>query len=81
MKPTAYVLSFLGLVLALSALVLYLTASPYASGGGTVQGVPWGSSAVVITLLAGAGAAVAVGWGMRRFGGTGYTETNAPPRR
>jgi hypothetical protein len=80
MKPTAYVVSFVGLVLAVSALVLYLTANPNASANAGVRGVPWGSSALVITLLAAAGAAVAVGWAILRFGGTGYTETNSPRR-
>jgi hypothetical protein len=81
MKPSAYVLSFVGLLMAFSALLLYLTANPYASGSGTVWGVPWGSNALVITLLAGAGAAVVLGWAMLRFGGPGYTETNSPLQR
>jgi hypothetical protein len=80
-KPTAYVLSFVGLVLAVSALVLYLTANPNASGNEGVRGVAWGSSALVITLLVAAGGAAALGWAMLRFGGKGYTETNRPRRR
>jgi hypothetical protein len=80
-KPTAYVVSFVGLVSAVSALVLYLTASPNASRGDGVPGVAWGSSALLITLLAVAGGAAALGWAMLRFGGPGYTETNSPSRR
>jgi hypothetical protein len=81
MKPTAYVLGLVGLVMAFSALVLYLTANPYAAANGTVWGVPWGSNALVVTLVAGAGAAIVLAWAMFRFGGKGYTETNSPPRR
>src|SRR5204863_1527765 len=74
-KPTAYVLAFVGLLLAVSALVLYLTANPYASGNGNVPAVPWGSNVLAITLLAGAGGAAALSWAMLRFGGTGSAET------
>ena len=81
MKPTAYVLLFLGLVLAVSALVLYLTQNPYASDNRGVHGSPWGSSALVIVLLAGAAGAAGLCWAMLRFGGKGYAETNSPLRR
>jgi hypothetical protein len=76
MKPTAYVLFLLSVVLAVSAFLLNLTSSPYASG----SGVPVGSSTLTIALFATAAAAAALGWAMLRFGGKGYTETNLPVR-
>jgi hypothetical protein len=77
MKPTAYGLLFVGLLLAVSALILYLTPNPYASSNDGVQGVAWGSFALVMALLATAGGAAGLGWAMLRFGGKGYTETNS----
>jgi hypothetical protein len=81
MKPTAYILQFVGLLLAVSALLLYLTPNPYASGNDGVPGVLRGTSALGIALLAAAAGAAALGWTMLRFGGKGYTETNSPFRR
>ena len=81
MKPTAHVLLVVGLLLVVSALVLYLTPNPYASGNDGVQRVLWGSSALVIALLAAATGAAVLGSAMLRFGGKGYTETNSPARR
>jgi hypothetical protein len=78
MKPTAYVLFLLSVVLAVSAVLLNLNSTPYASGSEATRGEPGGSSTLIIALFATAAAAAALGWAMLRFGGKGYTETNLP---
>ena len=81
MKPTAWVLILVGVVLAVSAALLSLTPNPNAPGGDGTHGKTARSSFLLFALFAAAGGAVALGWGMLRFGGKGYTETNTPLRR
>ena len=81
MKPTAYVLLFVGLALAGTAAHLFRTPSPYSSAGADGSAEPWSSSALRITLLVASGGAAALAWVMLRFGGKGYTETVSPPQR
>ena len=78
MKPTAYVLFVVSLVLAVSAALVFRSSTPYASG---TDGGSWTSSPLMIVLLAAAAGAAALGWAALRFWGQGYTETNSPPRR
>ena len=80
MKPTAYVLFLVSVVLAVSAVLLNLTSSPYASGSEAPRGEPGGSTMLIIALFATAAGVAALGWAMLRFGGKGYTETNSPLR-
>jgi hypothetical protein len=79
MKPTAYILFGVGLVLAASAALLFMNSySAFSSG---VHGEPGRSSTLVIALFAAAAGTAAFVWAMLRFGGKGYTETNSPLRR
>ena len=81
MRPTAYALVFLGLLLALSAALVFRSPNPYASGNDGAHGGPWTPSALMVVLLAAAAGAAALGWALVRFGGKGYTQTNTPPAR
>lgn len=75
MRPTAYVLFVVGLVLAASAALVYQTPGPDVAGH---DGLPGGPDALPIALLAAAVGAAALGWVMLRYGGRGYTVTNSP---
>jgi hypothetical protein len=81
MRPTAYVLFLMGLVLAGSAALLILTPNPYTSSGDGMHGEPGRSPLFVITLFAAAAGAAGLAWAMLQFGGKGYTVTNSPLRR
>ena len=81
MKPTAYLLIVIGLLLAVSGVFLSPTSDQVATGGDG-QPAPLGRSpGLTIALLVAAGLAVAAGAALLRFGGKGYTETNVPPAR
>ena len=82
MKPTAYGLFVVSMLLALSAALIFRSPNhPYASGTDGGPGEPWSPSTLMIALLAAAAGAATLGWAMLRYGGKGYTETNSPPRR
>lgn len=81
MKPTAYVLLLIGLVLACTAALLYLTPPSHASGGAVGAGEPWRASALRITLAVAAAGVVTVACVLLRYGGHGYTATASPRRQ
>jgi hypothetical protein len=81
MKPTAYILFVVGLVLAASAALLYMSSSSYSAVSSGVQADPGRSPTLMFALLAAAAGIAALVWAMLRFGGKGYTETNSPLRR
>jgi len=78
MKPTAYVLFLMSLVLAGSAALLFLTPNAYTSSGDGVHGEAGLPPLFIIALLGAAAGAAALAWAMLRYGGKGYTETNSP---
>jgi hypothetical protein len=81
MKPTAFVLLLVGLVLACTAALLYLTPNPPAATGTDGPGDARCASALRITLAAAAAGAVTLAWVMLRYGGRGYTAAASPSRR
>jgi protein-S-isoprenylcysteine O-methyltransferase Ste14 len=81
MKPTAYILFVVGVVLALSAALLYMSSSSYSADSNGVHADPGRSPTLMFALLAAAAGIAALVWAMLRFGGNGYTETNSPLRR
>jgi hypothetical protein len=78
MKPTAYILFVVGLVLAGSAALLLMSSTSYSAVSSGVHGEPGRSSTLMIALFAAAAGTAALVWAMLRFGGKGYTETNSP---
>jgi MFS family permease len=78
MKPTAYGMFCLSVVLVIMAALLYQFPNPSTSGN---EGMHAGQWTLSVLMLAGAIGAVAMGWVMLRFGGKGYTVTNWPPAR
>jgi hypothetical protein len=82
MKPTAYILFVVGLVLAISAALLYMSSSSFSAvSSGGVDADPGRSPTLMFALLAAAAGIAALVWAMLRFGGKGYTETNSPLQR
>jgi hypothetical protein len=81
MKPTAYVLFVIGLALAVASVLVYRNATPFAAAGASAYGDSGGPSALMVILLVAAAGAIAGGWALLRYGGTGYTVTASPPRR
>jgi hypothetical protein len=80
-KPTAYLLIVIGLLLAVSGVFLSPTSDQVATGGDG-QPAPLGRSyGLTVTLFVAAGLAVAAGAIFLWFGGKGYTETHVPPAR
>jgi hypothetical protein len=79
MKPTGYILLVLSLVIASSGGLLALTPArtAFATDGNSFGAGP--TSGLIVALFAAAGVAAALGWVIIRFGGAGYTETNASP--
>ena len=81
MKPTACILFVVGVVLAISAALLYMSSSSYSADSNGVQADAGRSPTLMFALLAAAAGIGALVWAMLRFGGKGYTETNSPLRR
>ena len=81
MKPTAYLLIVIGVLLAVSGVFLSPTSDQVATGSDGQPAPPGRSPGLTIALLVAAGLAVAAGAALLRFGGKGYTETNVPPAR
>jgi hypothetical protein len=81
MKPTAYVLLLIGVVLAGTAALLSSTPNLDASAGADGPGPPSSPSALRVALLVAAGGAIALACLMLRYGGSGYIATASPRRR
>ena len=81
MKPTAYVLLALSLVLALGGALLFRSPNPSASGADGTQAGPWTVSTPMIVMLASAAGVAAVAWALLRFGGKGYSQTESSTAR
>ena len=60
MKPTAYILILIGMVLVATAALLFLTPNPYASAGTDGPGEFLSPSTLRVTLLVAAGVVMAV---------------------
>jgi len=78
MKPTAYFLFFLSLLLAVSAVMLNQSSSPNGSANESVSAGSRTPSFLMIVLVAAAIGVAALGWAMLRYGGKGFSESNSP---
>jgi hypothetical protein len=78
-KPTAYLLIVMGLLLAGSGVLLGPTADPSTTAEDGRSALLGRSPGLTVALFVAAGLAVAAAAAMLRYGGKGYTETNVSP--
>jgi hypothetical protein len=78
MKPTAYGVFCLSVLLVIFAAVIYPSTGTSASGN---EGMHAGQATLSVLMFAGAVGAAVMGLLMLRFGGKGYTVSNSPPTR
>ena len=81
MRPTAYILLALSLVLALSGALVFRSPNPSTSEVDGAHAGPWTVSTPMIVMLASAAGVAAIAWVLLRFGGKGYTTTESSTTR